>query len=343
MKQTSRFTLQKGWKLVITDMGLNPADVLSLAGLPADLFGRKDASLTPAEYFRLWRGLEKAAGSDELPLKIGQLISVELFDPPIFASLCSPNLNTALQRLRDFKRLIGPLTLALVIDSRQTVVTLACYGNVEPIPRSLGATEMVFFTQLARLATRQRIIPQEVRLVQLPTIVGPYKEFFGVAPRLGKANSISFSAQDALLPFLTEDAGMWDFFEAKLKRKLSDLDSEVSTTERVRSALLEMLPSGYNTIEETASRLATSKRSLQRRLSYESSSYQEVLNATRQELAQYYLAQSIITPTEIAFLLGFQDGNSFVRAFKNWTGKTPGDYRQRKKRTKLFECPNQPV
>lgn len=315
--------------MVITDMGLNPADVLALASLPADLFGRKDASLTAAEYFRLWRGLEKAAGSEKLPLKIGSLISVELFDPPIFASFCSPNLNTALQRLRDFKRLIGPLTLTLEIDSRQTVVTLACYGNVEPIPRSLGATELVFFTQLARLATRQRISPLEVRLVQLPADVSPYEEYFGVAPRLGKANSISFSAHDALLPFLTEDAGMWDFFEAKLKRRLSDLDVEVSTTDRVRSALLEMLPGGYSTIEETATRLATSKRSLQRRLSHESSSYQEVLDTTRQELAQYYLSQSSTSPTEIAFLLGFQDGNSFIRAFKNWTGKTPGDYRQR--------------
>jgi AraC-like DNA-binding protein len=327
--QASRFSLQRGWKLMLSDIGLNPTDVLTLAGLPADLFAQQDASLSPAEYYRLRRGLEQAVGSDELPLKIGQHISVEAFDPPIFASLCSPNLNTALQRLREFKKLIGPLTLMLDINTRQTLVTLDCYGNDEPIPRSLGVAELVFITQLARLATRQRIVPLEVRLVQLPDDLEPYREYFGVAPRIGKAIRISFSAQDALRPFLTEDAGMWDFFEAGLKKRLAHLDTGASATQRVRSMLLEMLPSGQSTIEETASRLATSKRSLQRRLSDELSSYQEVLDTTRRELAQHYLARSSISPKEIAYLLGFHEGNSFIRSFKRWTGKTPGEYRQR--------------
>jgi AraC-like DNA-binding protein len=56
-------------------------------------------------------------------------------------------------------------------------------------------------------------------------------------------------------------------------------------------------------------------------------SYKEILNATRQALAQHYLKCSEISPPEISFLLGYQDSNSFLRAFKSWTGITPGDYR----------------
>jgi AraC-like DNA-binding protein len=88
-----------------------------------------------------------------------------------------------------------------------------------------------------------------------------------------------------------------------------------------------MLPSGHSAIEEAARRLAISKRTLQRQLSQESSSYKEVLNSTRQALAQHYLARSAISPPEISFLLGYQDSNSFLRAFKSWTGTTPGKYR----------------
>jgi AraC-like DNA-binding protein len=88
-----------------------------------------------------------------------------------------------------------------------------------------------------------------------------------------------------------------------------------------------MLPAGQNSIEEAANRLGMSKRSLQRRLSEESSSYQEMLNATRRELAQSYLSRSSASLGEIAYLLGFQDGNSFIRAFRGWTGQTPGEYR----------------
>jgi AraC-like DNA-binding protein len=263
-----------------------------------------------------------------LPLKIGQHLSVEAFDPPIFASLCSANLNTALGRLSQFKQLVGPLTLLIEITVHQTWVTLDCSGIVEPIPRSLAAAELVLLTQLARLGTRQRVVPLRVELVQPPSEQGAYQDYFGVPLARGSANRLAFSAGDAGQPFLTENAAMWDFFEAGLSKKLSDLDTEASMQERVRSALQEMLPAGQSSIEEAADRLAMSKRSLQRRLSEESSSYQEVLNATRRELADYYLSRSSASLVEIAYLLGFQDGNSFIRAFRGWTGQTPGEYRQ---------------
>lgn len=327
MKQATRFSLQRGWKLLIRDLGLNPADVLRLAGLPADLFARKDATLSAAEYFRLWQGLEQAAGTDVLPLKIGQVLSVEAFDPPIFASFCSANLNAALHRLSQFKRLVGPLTLTVDSNERQTCVTLDCYGNDAPVPRSLGAAELVFLTQLARLATRKRIAPLAVELVQLPDQREPYQAYFGVPLACGQANRIVFSAYDARQTFLTEDAAMWAFFEAGLKEKLSELDAEASMAQRVRSALHEMLPAGQSSIEEVADRLAISKRSLQRKLNDESFSYQAVLKATRHDLADYYLARSSISLVEIAYLLGFQDSNSFIRAFRGWTGQTPGEYR----------------
>ena len=182
-------------------------------------------------------------------------------------------------------------------------------------------------TQLARLGTRKRIVPLWVELVQLPDQREPYQEYFGVPLSGGHANRMAFSAADACQPFLTENAAMWGFFEAGLKKNLSDLDSEASMKERVKSALQEMLPAGQSSIEEAANRLAMSKRSLQRRLSEESSSYQEVLNATRGELAHAYLSRSSASLGEIAYLLGFQDGNSFLRAFRGWTGQTPGEYR----------------
>lgn len=327
MKQASQFTVHRFWKVMIVDMGLKPAHVLALAGLPADLFSRREAALSPMDYFNLWHGLEQAAGVEELPLMIGQAISVEAFDPPIFASLCSPNLNTALQRLAQFKPLIGPMTMAMDIGQHQTCATLECYGHTDQIPRSLGASELVFFTQLARLATRKHIIPVVLELPQVPKNSAPYRDYFGHPIRPGKAIRIGFTARDAARPFLTEDAAMWGFFEAELKQRLSDLDTETTVEQRVKSALLEMLPGGESTIEEAANRLAISKRTLQRQLNQESSSYKEVLTSTRQALAQHYLARSEISSPEISFLLGYRDSNSFLRAFKGWTGTTPGEYR----------------
>ena len=311
MKKASRFVVQRGWKILIIDMGLNPAHVLALAGLPTDLFSRKDAALSPEDYFNLWDGLERVAQADELPLKMGQAISVEAFDPPIFASLCSPNLNTALKRLAKFKSLIGPMTMAVEIERDQTCVTLECYGYTDQIPRSLGACELVFLTQLARLATREKIVPTVLELPRLPKRGDPYEAYFSNTIKPGKAVRIGFAAKDAARQFLTEDVAIWNFFEPELKQRLSDLETETSVRQRVKSALLEMLPSGQSSIEETSRRLAVSKRTLQRQLSQESSSCKEILNTTRLALARHYLAHSTTSPPEISFLLGYQDSNSF--------------------------------
>jgi AraC-like DNA-binding protein len=328
MKYATHFLVQPGWKLLMADIGLNPAEVLLRAGLPGDLFSRKDASVTPGQYFDLWRALDEAGGAKDLPLALGQAISVEAFDPPIFASFCSPNLNVALQRLSGFKRLIGPMILGVDMRPDRTTATFDCYGHEGRIPRSLGVFELVFLTRLARLATRRRIVPLELVLTELPEQGAPYEAYFARPLRGGSAISITFSGQDAACPFLTENEAMWSFFEPGLRLRLSDLDGSARVRQRVKSALLEMLPGGQSSIEDAASRLAVSKRTLQRHLSDESVSYQEVLNETRQELAQHYLAHSTISPGEISFLLGFRDGNSFIRAFKGWTGMTPGSYRR---------------
>ena len=120
---------------------------------------------------------------------------------------------------------------------------------------------------------------------------------------------------------------MWDFFEPGLKERLAELGSEASTAQRIRSVLLESLPSGKSAIADTANRLATSTRTLQRRLTAEGTSYQEVLDGVREELAMHYLKNSSLPSAQISFLLGFKDPNSFFRAFHAWSGSTPDSVR----------------
>ena len=222
MKQATRFALQMGWKLLILDMGYAPADVLSLARLPGDLFARPGgASLSSAQYFDLWRGLEQAAGDDELALKLAQAMSVEAFDPAMFACLCSPDLNTALQWLAHYKRLMCPLHMVVDVRADRTLVTLSCYGSDEPIPRSLGVSELVFFTQLARLGTRERIEPLMASVPDLPLNLAPYQAYLGCALGASEQIQLTFSAQDARRPFLTDNMAMWAAFEPALNSRLS--------------------------------------------------------------------------------------------------------------------------
>ncbi|AJC20558.1 AraC family transcriptional regulator [Pandoraea pulmonicola] len=327
-KQAAHFVVQPGWRLLLADIGVDSARVLRHADLPADLFSRQEATITPAQFFQLWRAIEQVAGDGmALPLKLGQAISVEAFDPPIFACLCSPNLNIAFQRLAAFKTLIGPMALLVDVGASQTSVTLECYADAGPIPRSMAASEMIFLTQLVRLATRHRVVPKEITLAELPDHLERYEDYFGVVPKAGQDIRLTFSKEDGARQFLTANDSMWAFFEAGLRERLAALDTTATMSDRVKAVLLEGLPSGQYAADDVAKQLAVSKRTLQRQLSEESTSFKEVLNATRQQLAVHYLRTPTISQGEIAFLLGFQDVNSFIRAFKDWRGVTPGAYR----------------
>jgi AraC-like DNA-binding protein len=327
MANMSSYTVNPGWRLLLTDLGIRPDNVLRRAGLPGDLFGREKAVLSTDEYFRVWRALEEESEDPALPLRIGAAISVEAFDPPIFAALCSPDLNTALGRIARYKRLVCPMALHVEMGEKATTLELKWLDAIVEPPVSLVAAELVFFVQLARIATRKRIIPLQVRAPHPPKPKKEYAEYFGVALRKGSSPVIAFKAADAALPFLTANEKMWRFFEPDLQKRLSELDESASTAQRVHAAFLELLPSGAASIESVSRKLGTSTRTLQRRLKEEGRSFQGVLNETREGLARHYLRTPNLSGAEISFLLGFEDPNSFFRAFRTWTGETPEQVR----------------
>ena len=327
MKRASKFVISPHWKLMLTDMGLDMVQVLKIANLPADLFNRGNMVLSPVEYFRLWQAIDQASEED-IALLLAQAMTVEAFDAPIFASICSPNLNTALLRLQQYKPLIGPMLLTLDTNEKFTELTIECYGAKQELPSSLALIELVFFTQLARLATRKQIKPLKLCLPQLPENLSSYFDYFGCKLTCAEHVSIRFSSDDAQMPFLTANATMWEFFEDKLNKRLSDMQSSATTADRVKAILMEALPSGQSNIEHIADKLAMSKRTLQRKLTQEAESYQSVLQWVRSELADHYLDKSQLSLAEISFLLGFTEPNSFIRAYSQWKGVSPGQYRE---------------
>jgi len=327
MSSADHFVVKSGWSLILTDLGLSADSMLRRANLPGDLFSRKNATLSTSDYFRLWRGVEEEAGDPTLPITLGGAISVEAFDPPIFAALCSSDLNQALNRIARYKRLTCPMMLHVDTQSSTTSLEIEWADKTVEPPVMLLATELVFFVQLARLATRTEVQPLSVRTTRLPAAAEAYARYFGVAVEAGPAQAITFAAADAARPFLTANEPMWAFFEPELEKRLSQLDQSAAISQRVRAALLELLPAGSSSIQAVSAKLGVSTRTLQRRLQDEDSNFQLVLSKTREELANHYLRHSEMSGAEISFLLGFEDPNSFFRAFHAWTGATPQNAR----------------
>ncbi|KZN34213.1 AraC family transcriptional regulator [Pseudoalteromonas luteoviolacea] len=328
MKISSKFSIYANCKILLKDMDIDVQAVVAYSKLPADILNREIAYLTPQEYFAWWAAIEQVAEGRDVPLLVAEHLSVEVFDAPLFAAMCSPHLLTALKRIQLYKPLRGPMKMDLDSDDKTTKMSLYCYGFDGFVPNVLALSEMVFFTKLARMATRHHVVPVKVTLPELPTNMAAYEAFFGCKPVLGNELSITFKNEDVQRPFLTANSSMWSYFEEGLKKKLADLSGTATTVERVRAVLVESLPAGESAIDVVASKLSMSKRTLQRKLSDEQTSYHEVLQQVRSQLAEHYLSKSHVTLGEIAFLLGYQESNSFIRAFTGWHGVSPGSYRE---------------
>ncbi|MCY1519846.1 HTH-type transcriptional regulator VirS [compost metagenome] len=326
MSTNTTFPIEQGLRPLLKDMGIRVDHVLRRAGLPDDLLSRPHGGLTTAEHFRLWRSLEVEVADPLLPLRLAETIQAESFVPPLFAALCSANMVQASQRLATYKRLMAPMRLEVATGSRGELSLspqwIAAEGEV---PFVLVAAEIAFLMRLIRMATREPVKAVRVTLPTLPDRAQSraYADYFGVAVRRDAVARLTLSAIDADRPFLTASDAMWQVFEPDLRRRLGELEAAATTAQRVRSALLELLPGGQPGIGAVASRLAMSRRTLQRRLEEEGESFRNVVNRTREDLAEHYLTQTKLSASEIGFLLGFEDPNSFFRAFHDWTGKTP--------------------
>jgi hypothetical protein len=220
MNDADNYRVNPGLKLLPGDAGISADKVLRRAALPHELFARENAWLTPKEFFRLWRALEDDAYDPLLPIRIGQSISAETFDPLALSALCSRDLNSAAHRVATYKWLVGQMRLIATTTETQTTLELRGPEPIVP-PPSLAAVD--FVVAIARIATRSRVRPVSISSLALPENAQGYLDYLGVAITKGSSYSVVSSAPDAGRPFLTVNEAMWQSFEPRLRRRLAEL------------------------------------------------------------------------------------------------------------------------
>ena len=318
---TRPFAIDIGWGALAASLGVRPADVLRLAGLPEDLFNRERPTLEPDAFFRLWSALVDAMASDTPGLDLGRAVSPEVFSPPIFAASCSHNLAVAAERLARFKPLVGPLILDPHNTNGGLELTFGAEDGVR-LPDEFVAMELVFLVHFARQSTRHAIRPIAVEMITPPTHPA-YTDYFDCPLRDGPFNRVVFAPKDAERPFLSANPSMFSMFEPALQTRLDTMERDAAMADRVRAALMEALPAGQADVGQVAKTLGVSARGLQRKLTHQGTSFQSELRGLRERLALDYLRRASYNSSEIAYLLGYEDPNSFIRAFSSWTGKSP--------------------
>ena len=114
--------------------------------------------------------------------------------------------------------------------------------------------------------------------------------------------------------------------DAILHAYVTELDCS-GIVSRVKALIIDHLPSGAPSAETVAKDAYMSARTLQRKLADAGTSYSDVLESVRRELAEQYLADPARSLSEISFLLGFSELSAFSRAFRRWRGQAPSKVR----------------
>ena len=185
---------------------------------------------------------------------------------------------------------------------------------------------------VARHGAGTRPSPLRVEFVQARPHVRAIERHFGCPVVCGgPRNGIVFRAADAQSPFVTRNAELLGMLAPQFEEELKQENGDENFVERVRIAIQQKLTGWRPTIEDIADALHVSSRTLQRRLQDQGSSSQRVLEEARHQLARHYLNNSVLELNEAAYLLGYEDGNSFVRAFRNWEGVPPSRWREQQR------------
>jgi AraC-like DNA-binding protein len=184
-----------------------------------------------------------------------------------------------------------------------------------------------------RFLTGERIVPEFVEWVHRRTRgIDEIEHYFGVLPTFGAGcDRLAFPAEAADLPFTDPDPHLGRF----LLNVLEDIGTARKTRSnplrtRIENAITPRLPHAMISQEEIARELGLSKRTLIRRLSEEGLSFRQVLDELRDRLAREYLDEGL-PQAQIAWLLGFREPKGFARAFRRWTGASPGSFRRRER------------
>jgi AraC-like DNA-binding protein len=314
----------------LEDLGVPPALVLSLAGLPSSLFSRERVLVTTGELFALYRGIAEASGDPAIGLKLGSDDRVERYDPLTLAALSARSLRDGLERLARYKQVTCPEAVDVAEHGSEARVQFRWLLAEETEPPVLSDICFAAVARIARRGSGDLVAPTRLELRGSPRGPRIHESHFGCPVRFGaRRNAIHFRRADLDRPFVTHNPELLAAVAPQLEAELERSTRSDAVPGQVKAVLMRLLAGRRPSVEDVARDLKLSPRTLQRRLTDSGVSFQQVLQESRRELARHYLRNSSLELNQTAYLLGYEDAHSFFRAFQGWEGTSPGAWRAR--------------
>lgn len=305
-------------------------DLAASVGVPLTLLNDVSARVPHGTMVRVWDGLADRCGDASFGLTAAKLIGAPQLDLVDLAFARAPTVRALCECFSRYQRLLHEANQATVETSHASFVVRHAFSR--PLARSRHFTEFILAMWAARLrgVTGGRLSFTAVCFQHdAPSDVALAEETFGVRVRWNAPHD-ELTAPIALFdePLGGGDARVVSALETHLVGELDALDA-ARIPDAVRLCIVESLRASESPdVDVVARRLALSRRTLQRRLREARTSFRDVVDAARHEVALDALTRGGRDMTDVAFLLGFSELSAFSRAFRRWTGASPTSWRR---------------
>ncbi len=263
------------------------------------------------------------------------LFAAEQLQPQVLhglglAWLASDSIYDGLKRTVRFGRLMST-GVDLHLEEDGEFVHLVISRNMELDNYVYASVDFAvgLVVRMCRLALGEFIAPVKIE-VERPSPKDPSRfEYMLCSPVTFESETtrVTFYLPDVMEPLATGDPALARVNDAQIQAYLDRFLAQ-TTSREVVDKIVEKLPDGPPSQRQIADSLHVSNRTLQRKLQSEGTSFMDLLQDTRLQLARRYLLQPTRSVVETACLLGFSEPSTFSRAFKRWTGQAPAEYRK---------------
>jgi AraC-like DNA-binding protein len=324
-------------RLILAGAASHGQDAVAVAarhGIDASQLADADARIPARVAMRMWDEIPRLVGDELFGLRLGEGANASAL--PLFGYLMgsSSTLGEGLQVALRYQRILQTVnrTKLVVEGNHARLVVDVRPQHIEPLRHAISFV-MAYWITTARSLIAGPITPRAVHFAHAPPEAAEaraeYRRVFGIDVRFGEPpTELHFDRELLARPIPRADGALRELLERHATSLLAHLPEAPSLSARVRATLVGRLRTGNVEIAQVATALRMSARTLQRRLRSESTSYSELVDDVRRELALRYVADPALSLTKVALLLGFADQTTFHRAFVRWTSKAPGAFRK---------------
>jgi AraC-like DNA-binding protein len=325
-----------GWVLAIArtldDAGIPHERIFHQLGMdPASLKAGKNR-YSQEVVSRLWRLAVQVTGDSNFGLKVAKQIRPSTFNAVGYAMSCSATLGDALHRFARFAKLISSSASVTLTETPQHLTVSMSFdtGGAPPIFQTMD-TVLAGLVSFSSWIAGKQVIPAAIHFKhEHPVDASEYTKQLKCPITFEQAEDcVIFNASDMSRPILSADEELAALLDGIAITQMAQLSERFS--KKVRDCLLRQFSEGEVSRHVTADIMHMTERTLLRRLKDEGTTFQEVLDHLREELAYEYLGRSDVTVQTVSSMLGFSDASTFSRAFKRWTGSRPSLAQDRQK------------